>query len=374
MSLAEGVFPQKFKKAVVTQLIKKASLPNEDLQNYRPVSGLFFMSKLVERVVVKQPMRHINSNNLDNPRQSAYESGHSTETTLLHIKNEIQLSLSRGEPTTLVLLDLLAAFDTIDHTTLLNCLKSWFGMCGTALKWFTSYLSHHFQAIKIGSTLSELHELLFGVPQGSVLGPLLFSLYTTPLSKIIGMHPDIKYHFYADDMQLFIHMSHKNAALAFDKLNSCLLDVQKRMSSSMLKLSPDKTEFIIFRSHAQLKKLDPYLPVRIFGNFMHPTVVVKNLGVWLDANFSFADHVRNIYNTCFIQIRDLRRVRKHLTDEAAILPANALVTSGLDYCNSFFRSLSSLNMHKLQCIQNTLARIVTNCHISYSQTTPLAPS
>ena len=138
------------------------------------------MSKLVERVVVK----HINSNNLDNPWQSVYKSGHSTETTLLHIKNEIHLSLSRGEPTALVLLDLSAAFDTIDHTTLLNCLKSWFGVCGTALKWFTSCLSHCFQAIKIGSTLSELHELLFGAPQGSVLGPLLFSLYTTPLSKV----------------------------------------------------------------------------------------------------------------------------------------------------------------------------------------------
>ena len=192
-------------------------------------------------------------------------------------------------------------------TTLL-CLKSWFSGCGMALKWFTSYLSHRFQAIKIGSTLSELCELLFGVPQGSVLGPLLFSLYTTPLSKVIGMHPDIKYHFYADDTQLFIHVS-KDATLAFDKLNSSLLDVQKWMLPSMLKLNPDKTEFIIFESHAQLKKLDPYLPVRIFGNFMHPAVVVKNLDVWFDANLSLADHVRNICKTSFIQICDLRRVR-----------------------------------------------------------------
>ena len=320
------------------------------------------MSKLVERVVVKQLMQHINSNNLDNPRQSAYKSGHSTETALLHIKNEIHLSLSWGKPTALVLLDLSAAFDTIDDTTLLNCLKSWFGVCGTALKWFTSYLSHCFRATKIGSTLSELHELLFGVPQGSVLGPLLFSSYTTPLSKVTAIHPNIKFHFYADDTQLFIHMSHKNAALAFDKLNSCLLDVQKWMSSSKVKLNPDKTEFIIFGSHAQLKKSDPYLPVRIFGNFIHPAVVVKNLGVWFDANFSFADHVRNICETCFIQIRNLRRVRKYLTDEAALLAVKALVTSRLDYCNSLFRSLSSLNMRKLQCIQNTLARIVTNCN------------
>ena len=104
-------------------------------------------------------------------------------------------------------------------------------------------------------------------------------------------------------------------------------------------------------------KLDSSLLVRIFGNFMHPAVVVKNLGVWFDANFSFADHIRNICKTCFIQIRDLRRVRKHLTDDTDILAANALVTSRLHYCNSLFRSLSSLNIRKLQCIQNTLARM-----------------
>ena len=89
-------------------------------------------------------------------------------------------------------------------------------------------------------------------------------------------------------------MSHKNAALGFDKLNSCLLDVLEWMLSSMLKLNPDKTEFIIFGSHSQLKKLHPYLPVRTFVNFMHPAVVLKNIGVWFDANFSFADYVRNI--------------------------------------------------------------------------------
>ena len=161
LSLAVGVFPQKVKKAVVTPLIKKASLLREDLKDYQPVSVLCFMSKLVELVVVKQLMKHINNNNLDNPMQSAYKSGHSTENTLLHIKNEIHLSLSRGEPPALVLLDLLAEFDTIDHTTLLNCLESWFGVCRMALKWFISYLSHQIQAIKIGSTLSELHELLF---------------------------------------------------------------------------------------------------------------------------------------------------------------------------------------------------------------------
>ena len=113
------------------------------------------------------------------------QSGHSTETTLLHIKNEIH-SRFIGQAYCICL---TGSVSTTDHTTILKYLKSCFGVCSTALKWFTSYLRHHFQATKIGSLLSELHELLFGVPQGSAFGPLLF-LYTTPLSKVIGRHPD----------------------------------------------------------------------------------------------------------------------------------------------------------------------------------------
>ena len=201
-SLTDGSFPSAFKRAVVTPLIKKASLPRNDLKNYRPVSGLCFLSKLVKRVVAKQLTSHINNNKLDNPHQSAYKPGHSTESVLLSIKNEVHLSLAHGEPTALPLLDLSAAFDTIDHNILLGYLISWFGFGGTVLKWFASYLSDRCQAVKIGSTLSELSKLIYGVPEGSVLGPLLFSLYTTPLSKIIRLHPHIKFHFYVDDTEL----------------------------------------------------------------------------------------------------------------------------------------------------------------------------
>ena len=151
----------------------------------------------MERVVAKQLVSYINNNKLDNPYQSAYKPGHSTKTALLSIKNEVHLSLARDEPTALVLLDLSAAFDTIDHNISLGYLKSWLGLGGTVLKWFASYLSNHCQAIKIGSTLSELSNLIYGLPHGSVLGPLLFSLYTTPFSQIIRLHPHIKFHFYA---------------------------------------------------------------------------------------------------------------------------------------------------------------------------------
>ena len=252
-SLSEGVVPDEFKKAIVTPLIKKSSLPPNDLKNYRPVSGLGFILKLVERVELND---HVSVNGLENVRQSAYKLGHSTESVLLSIKNDVHLAFAKGEATAIVLLDQSAAFDTIDHDTLLDSLSSWFGVSGVVLDWFKSYLSDRVQCIKIGSILSDAKKLLYGVPQGSVLGPILFSLYTTPLSKVIQNHPGISFQFYADDTQLYVHLTHKNASSALDKLSRCFENVKRWLSTNKLKLNPDKTEFIVFGFKSQREKLN----------------------------------------------------------------------------------------------------------------------
>ena len=152
-SLSEGVAPDEFKKAIVTPLIKKSSLLPNDLKNDRPVSGLGFISKLVECVVASQLNDHVSQ--LENGRQSAYKLGHSTESALLSIKNDVHLAFAKGETTAVVLLDQSAAFNTIDHDTLLDSLSSWLGVGGVVLDWFKSYLSDQVQCIKIGSILSD---------------------------------------------------------------------------------------------------------------------------------------------------------------------------------------------------------------------------
>ena len=202
--------------------------------------------------------------------------------------------------------------------------------------------------VKIGSTLSELSKLIYGVPQGSILGPLMFSLYTTPLSKIIRLHPHIKFHFYVDDTQLYIHLSHENASAALAKLNACLHDVQRWMSLSKLKLNPDKTEFIVFGSKVQHQKISSQFPVSILCRLLRSVDSVRNLGMWFDAEFFFSELVKR--NLQSVQMHDLHRIRQYLTPEVAVLAANALVSSHLDYCNSLFRGLSCFNLHKLQSI------------------------
>ena len=144
------------------------------MKNYRPVSNLSFLSKVLEKVVVKQLNTHINSLNTSNHYQSAYRKFHSTEIALLKIHNDILASMDAGRVTTLTFLDLSGAFDTIDHTILLSRLDDWFGVTGKALDWFKSYLTGRCQRIKIGDCLSSKVDLKFSVPQGFRFGSSAF--------------------------------------------------------------------------------------------------------------------------------------------------------------------------------------------------------
>ena len=195
--------------------------------------------------------------------QSAYRKHHSTESALLNIQNNILRNMAKGSVTALTLLDLSAAFDTIDHTILLDRLNVYYGLSELALGWFKSYLSGRTHLVKVGSTLSHPAALYYGVPQGSVLGPILFSLYTNPIGSIIHSHSGINYHFYADDTQLYITLSPDNFSHSIQKLKNCLNDIQNFMFANKLKLNPDKTEFILIGSQKNRNSLLPQFPINI---------------------------------------------------------------------------------------------------------------
>ena len=154
--------------------------------------------------------------------------------------------MAKGSVTALTLLDLSATFDTIDHTILWDRLNVYYGISELALGWFKSYLSGRTHSVKVGSALSHPAALQYGVPQGSILGPILFSLYTNPISSIIHYHSSINYHFYADDTQLYITPA--NFSHSMQKLTNCLNDIQNFMFTNKLQLNPDKTEFILIGS------------------------------------------------------------------------------------------------------------------------------
>ena len=174
LSLSERCFPSHFKSALVSPLLKKPTLNTDNLKDYKPVSNLRFLSKILEKVVANRLHPHIKCSKLSNHYQSAYKKIRSTKTALLKLHNHILFSMDNGKVTARTLLDLSAAFDTIDHTILLRRLNEWFGVTGKAVDWFNSYLTGRCQRINPGDCLSSKSDLPFGVPQGSVLGHLLF--------------------------------------------------------------------------------------------------------------------------------------------------------------------------------------------------------
>ena len=192
--------------------------------------------------------------------------------------------MAKGSVTALTLLDLSVTFDTIDHTILLDRLNVYYGITELALGWLKSYLSGRTHSVKVG-TLSHPAALQCGVPQGSVLGPILFSLYTNPISSIIHSHSSINHHFYANDTQLYITLSPTNFFCSIQKLKNCLNDIQNFMFTNKLKLNPEKTEFILIGSKNNRKQLLPHFPTNILGNQVSPAQSVRNLGVVFDSNF-----------------------------------------------------------------------------------------
>lgn len=271
--------------------------------------------------------------------------------------------------TALVLLDLSAAFDTIDHTLLLDRLHSHFGISDFALEWIRSYLTDRSQSVKINDAVSSKQSLKYGVPQGSVLGPLLFTMYTTPLGNIFSSHPLVSHHIYADDTQVYIGLSQRDPACALGQLSSCLNSVRSWMDSNLLKLNPDKTELLLFGTRVQRNKLTNFFPTLLFGENVRPSNTAKNLGVMFDSEMSLSQHISSLCRSCFLHIRDLRRIRRFVNKKTLTTLANALVVSRLDYCNSLFASLTKKELNRLQRVQNTLCRVVTRSS-RYSSITP----
>ena len=323
------------------------------MKNYRPVSNLLYVSKLLEKVVANQIMTYMYSNDLHDPLQSAHRPGHNTETAMLKIKNDIDVALDQGEGVLLVLLDLSAAFDTIDHKIMLSRLKFYCGITRNALKWFKSYMENRTQTVLVNGSKSEPVNLTTGVPQGYVLGPLLFSIYMLPLCQIMRNH-GILFHGYADDTQLYIRFRPGDAvslADAIRRLEMCIKEIRMWMTANKLKLNDGKTDFMVIVS-AYYRQLITSLEIAIkSGNTnIHPTMSVKNLGVTLDTNMTMHPHVNQIVRTAYFHLRAISRIRRFINYDTCASVVQALVISRLDYANAVLIGLPENTLRKLQLV------------------------
>ena len=238
--MQEGTVPKSLKHALVTPILKKDGMDPNILSNFRPVSNLACLAKILEKAINNRLDGYLTANKLYDPLQSAYRKQCSTETALVKVKNDIMVHLDQGSRVALLLLDMSAAFDTLDHTTLLNRFNKEFGIRGKPLNWFESYFSERTQSVVIRGVKSEPVPLSQGVPQGSVIGPKAYTMYTKSLGDIIEHH-GLQYHIYADNIQIYMPLSHPRN---IERLELCLRDLYTWLTANKLKLNSSKTELL----------------------------------------------------------------------------------------------------------------------------------
>ena len=365
LSIPMGIMPGNLKEAILRPLLKKLNLDPQQLKNFRPVSNLSYVSKLVKCAVCNQLMEYAEKTGNLEEMQSAYRVGHSTETALLKVKTDILNNMDQRRVTFLVLLDLLATFDLVSFKLLLNCLHYRFGVTGTALKWIASYLTNRTQRVKIDDMEFDPVTLIRGVPQGSVLGPILYTLFTSSLGNLSRLRSStrsysIDYYGYADDTQnyhSFSPMIPGDKQLCLEELESCIQDVQIWMRTNLLKLNNDKTEFLIIGTPQQLAKVRT-TSIKIGTDPIQCSESAHNLGYFYDSTIKSCTHINKLSSMLYIIIKRISRIRHTIDLDTTKTLVQALVTTKLDYCNSLMMGTPGYNISKLQHIQNAAARVV----------------
>ena len=358
-SLMTGVVPDCFKKALVKPKIKSDTLDQDLFKSFRPLSNLSFLSKALERCVLKQLVSHLDKNNLFGEFQSAYRKFHSCETAITKIYNDILCSLDKKQCTFILFLDLSAAFDTIDHSILLSTLESKFGITGTALLWFTSYLSKRKCHVSIGKCISDGIFLLFGVPQGSILGPILFILYISDIEYIAKKH-GFKIHIYADDAQVYISFEKLDIMATVSDVEYCLREIKNWMSCNFLKINEDKTKLLLISSKKEIYNIYTDLCVSFSGNIIIPSLDAVNLGVTFDSEMSMVPYINSIVSKGYWQLNNFWNTADKFTYELKLQLVTSYILPLIDYCNITFTAASRVNINKLQKLLNSAVRFIFN--------------
>ena len=350
-SLIEGVFPEQLKIACVLPLYKA-----EDpmyFNHYRPVSLLNLLSKVFEKLMYDRLLNFLNKLSIIYEHQFGFRKKHSTHMALLSLIDRLTHAIEDGEYVIGVFLDFSKAFDTVDHGILLDKLFH-YGIRGCAYNWFASYLSNRKQFVSYNGVQSEKQTIECGVPQGSILGPLLFLVYINDL-------PDICQHtfpvLFADDTNLFF--SGKNIDYLEQTINTELDRITLWLKANKLSLNIKKTQFMMFSG---FKKNKPSIKLNIEGEPISETIKSKFLGVIIDNKLSWKDHIAYISGKIARGIGIILKARKYLLKESLISLYYSFIYPYMIYCNHVWGLACKTHLDYLIKLQKRVIRIIAGVH------------
>ena len=330
-------YPESWKKSLVCPLpkVKLPTTPND----YRPISILPAVSKALERIVHKQLTDYLNEHSLLDTYQSGFRPNHSTSTALLKVTDDIREASDASKATVLTLLDFTKAFDSVNIDLLLQKLRN-LQLSETTVAWFNSYLRHRQQCVISDNRSSSWRYVMSGVPQGSVLGPLLFTIYINDISTVIKHS---RYHLYADDLQCYISARPDSINDAINKLNEDLHCITQWTKKFDLKLNPEKTQAIIMGHKRLLSSINEceVCPVKVNSTEIHYSSVVKNLGVYMDKHLDWSKQVASTCKKVFSIIHTLQHAKIFLSTSLRKTKVQTLVVSHFDYENVLLTELNS---------------------------------
>ena len=351
LSLTTGIVPKCWKKKRVTPVFKKGD--TDDVNNYRPISILPITMKIFEKVVHSQVSSFLDSSDILSSSQSGFRSSRSTDTAVICVSDFILQELGKKRYVGAVLVDLKKAFDTVDHKILLKKLFC-YGLRDTSFSWFESYLSDRAQCTILEDTTSSfMNESSYGVPQGSVLGPLLFLIYINDVG--LSIRSTTFHHLYADDT--IIVVSSDSPVSLKTALEEQLSELGHWFFQNKLTVNTEKTEVIFFGRINKIKECKDLAPIDFLGDKLECKSSVKYLGVVFDERMSWDAQVKAVRKKAYFSLNKIKRVSPFLTEDTKRLLVNALVMPHLTYCCNSWSSMSKTNLNRFDSLIENVSRV-----------------
>lgn len=351
-SLKKGIFPDKLKEALITPIYKKGA--KDLVNNYRPISVLNVFSKVIERVMHKRLVSYCEAANIFFDRQFGFRSGHSTEMAVTEAVSIITKALNEKVPILAVNMDLSKAFDTIDHAILCSKLGK-YGISRNILSWFQSYLRGRSQQVQFNNSISSPQTITRGVPQGSILGPLLFILYVNDLHFSCSESEMI---IYADDCNVFFRINPSDPDFA-TQTNASLANISKWFSCNQLALNVSKTNYMVFSGRRRLKIEN----ISMNNSPLEQVSQTNFLGICIDDALSWKPHIQVTCRKLARSIGILRKVNKHLNRSITLQLYNSFVIPYLQYGITVWGAAYQTSMEPLFVLQKKALKIALNLPI-----------